>query len=49
MNPIQVPDEGGKKVNIFGIPMVIRIQGRDTGGVVSAVESHDVILPPPAK
>lgn len=42
MNPIQVPDGGGKKVNIFGIPMVIRIHGRDTGGVVSAVESHDV-------
>ena len=42
MTPIQVPDDGGKKVNILGIPMVIRIHGRDTGGVVSAVESHDV-------
>ena len=29
-------------MNILGIPMVIRIHGRDTGGVVSAVESHDV-------
>jgi len=42
MTPIQVPSEGGKKVNVLGIPMVIRIHGRDTGGVVSAVESHDV-------
>lgn len=42
MIPIQVPSDGGKKVNILGIPMVIRIHGRDTGGVVSAVESHDV-------
>lgn len=41
MNPIQVPNDGGKKVSILGIPMVIRIHGRDTGGVVSAVESHD--------
>ena len=39
--PIQVPDDGGRKVNILGIPMVIRIHGRDTGGVLSAVESHD--------
>ena len=42
MNPIQVPNDGGKKINVLGIPMVIRIHGRDTGGVVSAVESHDV-------
>jgi mannose-6-phosphate isomerase-like protein (cupin superfamily) len=42
VNPIQIPSDGGKKVNILGIPMVIRIHGRDTGGVVSAVESHDV-------
>ena len=42
MNPIQIPSDGGKKVNILGIPMVIRIHGRDTSGVVSAVESHDV-------
>ena len=39
---MQVPSEGGKKVNVLGIPMVIRIHGHDTGGVVSAVESHDV-------
>jgi quercetin dioxygenase-like cupin family protein len=42
MNPIQVPIDGGKKVNVLGNPLVIRIHGRDTGGVVSAVESHDV-------
>jgi quercetin dioxygenase-like cupin family protein len=42
MTPIQIPSDGGKKVNILGIPMVIRIHGRDTGGVLSAVESHDV-------
>jgi quercetin dioxygenase-like cupin family protein len=42
MKPIQVPYDGGKSVNILGIPMLIRIHGRDTGGVVSAVESRDV-------
>lgn len=42
MNSIQVPLNGGKPVNILGIPMLIRIHGRDTGGVVSVVESHDV-------
>ncbi len=41
MKPILAPDDGGKKVNILGIPMVIRIHGRDTGGVLSVVESHD--------
>ena len=42
MNPQIIPDNGGKSVNILGIPMLIRIHGRDTYGVVSAVESHDV-------
>ncbi|MGO8698078.1 MAG: cupin domain-containing protein [Limisphaerales bacterium] len=42
MAPIVIPDDGGKKLNILGIPMVVRVHGRDTGGVVSAVESHDV-------
>jgi quercetin dioxygenase-like cupin family protein len=42
MTPIQVPSNEGKKVNILGIPILIRIHGRDTGGVVSVVESHDV-------
>jgi quercetin dioxygenase-like cupin family protein len=39
---MQIPVDGGKRVNILGIPMLIRIHGRDTGGVISAVESHDV-------
>ena len=42
MKPIQIPSEGGKKLNVLGIPMVLRLHGRDTGGVVSAVESHDI-------
>jgi mannose-6-phosphate isomerase-like protein (cupin superfamily) len=42
MNPILVSNDGGKKVNVLGIPMVIRVHGSATGGVVSAVESHDV-------
>ena len=42
MTPVQIPSDGGKKVNILGIPMLIRIHGRDTGGILSAVESHDV-------
>jgi quercetin dioxygenase-like cupin family protein len=49
MNPIQVSSAGGKSVNILGIPMFIRIHGRDTDGIVSVVESHDVTGggPPP--
>ena len=42
MKPILIPSDGGKKINVLGIPMVIRVHGRDTGGVISAVESHDV-------
>ena len=42
MKPIHTASDGGHQVNVLGIPMVIRIHGRDTGGVVSAVESHDV-------
>jgi len=41
MTPIQVPHDGGKTVNVFGKPITIRIRGRDTGGVLSVVESHD--------
>jgi len=46
---VQTPVDGGQKVNVLGIPMFIRIHGRDTGGIVSAVESHDVAGggPPP--
>jgi len=42
MNPIHVPNGGGKKVNVLGIPMFIRIHGRDTNGTVAVAESHDV-------
>jgi quercetin dioxygenase-like cupin family protein len=42
MTPIQIPSDGGQKLSILGIPMVIRIHSRETGGVLSAVESHDV-------
>jgi quercetin dioxygenase-like cupin family protein len=42
MQPILTAPDGGQRVNVLGIPMVIRLHGRDTGGVVSAVESHDV-------
>ncbi len=42
MTPLLVPNDGGQSVNILGIPMRIRIHGRDTGGVLSAVESHDL-------
>ena len=41
MKPIQVPNNGGKAVNILGTAMLIRLHGRDTNGVVSAVETHD--------
>lgn len=41
MKPIQIPRDGGESVNILGIPMLIRIHGRDTGGVLSVVESLD--------
>lgn len=42
MQPILTAPDGGTRVNVLGIPMLIRIHGRDTGGVLSAVESHDV-------
>lgn len=42
MMPVFTPSEGGRKVNVLGIPMVIRIRGDETGGIVSAVESHDL-------
>ncbi len=42
MNPIQVPNGGGKQVNVLGIPIFIRLHGRDTGGVLSVVESIDL-------
>ena len=49
LQPILTPPNGGQKVNVLGIPMFIRIHGRETGGIVSAVESHDLTGggPPP--
>lgn len=49
MKPIQVSKSGGKSVNILGIPMLIRVHGRDTNGVISVVESQDAPAagPPP--
>jgi len=41
MNPIHVPSGEGKKVNLLGIPSLICIHGRDTGGVVSVIELRD--------
>src|SRR5215831_15496961 len=29
MKPMQIPSDGGKKVNILGIPMVIRLHHRE--------------------
>ena len=47
--PIPSPIDGGATLNVLGIPIVIRIHGRETGGVVSVVESHDLTGggPPP--
>jgi len=41
MNPIEIPSTGGTRVNVLGLPIWIRIRGRDTNGVLSVVESHD--------
>jgi quercetin dioxygenase-like cupin family protein len=42
MNTVHTPSNGGQKVNVLGIPMLIRVHGRDTNGTLSVVESHDV-------
>lgn len=42
MEPIQIPDDGGTQLNVLGIPLVIRVHGRDTNGALSVVESHDL-------
>lgn len=42
MKPLHIPSDGGTRINIFGIPMFVRIHGSDTNGVASAAESHDV-------
>jgi len=47
MNPIHVSENGGKLVNVLGIPIVIRVHGRDTNGALAVVESHDSAGGPP--
>jgi quercetin dioxygenase-like cupin family protein len=42
MKPIISPSDSPTNLNVLGIPMIIHVHGRDTAGVVSAVESHDV-------
>jgi quercetin dioxygenase-like cupin family protein len=42
MKPVHTPSEGGRNLNVLGIPMTIRVHGRDTGGTVSVVESRDL-------
>ena len=42
MKPVHIPSDDGQKVNVLGIPMLIRVHGRDTNGTLSVVESHDV-------
>ena len=41
LNPIQIPDTGGSRVNILGLTLFVRLHGRDTNGVLSVCESHD--------
>ena len=40
MKVIQVSFDIGQKINVLGIPMVIRLHGRDTNGTVSAVPAQ---------
>lgn len=42
MSPLLVLPDSGKKVNILGTAMLIRVCGRDTGGSVAVVETHDL-------
>jgi len=41
MKPIHIPAGEGKTFNVIGNAITIRIHGRDTGGVLSVVESVD--------
>lgn len=41
MTPVHTPINRGTLVNVLGIPIFIRIHGRDTNGTLSVVESHD--------
>jgi quercetin dioxygenase-like cupin family protein len=41
MNPMLIPSGEGKSVSVIGIAITIRLHGRDTGGVLSVIESVD--------
>lgn len=41
MKPVLIPSGEGKSVNVIGNALTIRLHGRDTGGVLSVVESID--------
>ena len=41
MTPLLVPAGQGKTVNVIGNTLTLRVHGRDTGGVLSVVESVD--------
>ena len=42
MSPVHVPKNGGQAVNVIGIPIFLRVVGRDTNGTLAVVESHDL-------
>ena len=41
MKPLHIPNGGGQSINVLGIPMFVRIHGRDTNRTLSVVESND--------
>ena len=41
MKPMLISSGEGKSVNVIGNALIIRLHGRDTGGVLSVVESID--------
>ena len=41
MQPVLIPSDGGKAVNVIGNTLIVRLRGRDTGGVLSVAESID--------
>ena len=41
MKPIHTPPEGLTSINLLGIPTIVRLHGRDTGGALSIIELCD--------
>jgi quercetin dioxygenase-like cupin family protein len=41
MNPLVVPADQGKALNVIGNAITIKIHGRDTGGALCVIESVD--------